>query len=372
MARDGAQGQAAADLQLRGQHGARRQGARPRLRPGGRGARPHPACRAQLASFKDALAGDRPLLVGCTQEAPLFEETRAEAGAEVAVGYVNIRERAGWAEEGPQAMPKIAALLAEAAPRDAAGRERHDEVGGRMPGLRQGRAGDRGGPAAVLAPLGDRGPRPARGRDPAAAGRRADLPRPGSERRGHLGAFELVLDGFAAMVVSSRQALAFERPRDGVATRFDLILDLTGGTPLFPAPAKRDGYFRPDPGNPAAVQRALFDLTDLVGEFEKPRYVDFKADSAPIRARGAPAARAASRSARPPRSRLRATSSRSTPSSAAAAAPATASARPALRPMPIRRPRRCSSACARCSAPTAKPAASARRSWCMTTRTAAR
>ena len=28
-------------------------------------------------------------------------------------------------------------------------------------------------------------------------------------------------------------------------------------------------------GYPAAVQRALFDLADMVGEFEKPRYVDF-------------------------------------------------------------------------------------------------
>ena len=36
--------------------------------------------------------------------------------------------------------------------------------------------------------------------------------------------------------------------------------------------------FRPDPRDPAAVQRALFDLTDMVGDFEKPRYVDFKAD----------------------------------------------------------------------------------------------
>ena len=63
-----------------------------------------------------------------------------------------------------------------------------------------------------------------------------------------------------------------------MAVRFDLILDLSGAAPLLPAHAKRDGYFRPDPGNPAAIQRALFDLTDLVGEFETPRYVDFKAE----------------------------------------------------------------------------------------------
>jgi ferredoxin len=95
---------------------------------------------------------------------------------------------------------------------------------------------------------------------------------------GHLGAFELTVDGFAPMVVSSREKLAFERARDAIATRFDLILDLAGEAPLFPAHAKRDGYLKPDVGNPAAVQRALFDLTDLIGEFEKPRYVQFEAD----------------------------------------------------------------------------------------------
>jgi ferredoxin len=95
---------------------------------------------------------------------------------------------------------------------------------------------------------------------------------------GHLGAFELLVDGFAPMVVSSREQLAFERARDGVATQFDVILDLAGEAPLFPAHAKRDGYLKPDVGNPAAVQRALFDLTDLVGEFEKPRYVQFEAE----------------------------------------------------------------------------------------------
>jgi ferredoxin len=95
---------------------------------------------------------------------------------------------------------------------------------------------------------------------------------------GHLGAFELTVGDFAQMSVSSRRSLAFEPGKDGVDVRFDLILDLSADAPLFPAHAKRDGYFKPDPGNPAAIQRALFDLADLVGEFEKPRYVDFKAE----------------------------------------------------------------------------------------------
>ena len=95
--------------------------------------------------------------------------------------------------------------------------------------------------------------------------------------RGHLGAFELNVEGFAAAVPSSRQTLRFaEGGQDGVS-ECDLILDLRGGTALFPAPEERDGYFNPDPGNPALVQKALFDIADMVGEFDKPRYVDFDA-----------------------------------------------------------------------------------------------
>src|SRR5690606_18896150 len=71
-------------------------------------------CRAQIDSFKTAVASGEPLVVGCTQEAALFEETRAEFGPDTAVAYTNIRERAGWAEEGKDALPKITALLAEA------------------------------------------------------------------------------------------------------------------------------------------------------------------------------------------------------------------------------------------------------------------
>ncbi|MGH6944982.1 MAG: indolepyruvate ferredoxin oxidoreductase subunit alpha, partial [Geminicoccaceae bacterium] len=235
-------------------------------------------CREQLEGFKSALADGGPVLVGCTQEAALFEETRAELNPEAQVAYANIRERAGWAEQGAKALPKIAGLLAEAAlempptpsvtmrsagecliyGRDEQALEAAKQLGGRLATtvlLTE--------PREVIPP------------------RVADVPvLKGTIRRasGHLGAFEVEIDAYAPMAVSSRGALAFERPRDGVAARCDLILDLAGGAPLFPAHGKRDGYLKPDTGNPAAVQRALFDLTDLVGEFEKPRYVRFEAE----------------------------------------------------------------------------------------------
>jgi ferredoxin len=235
-------------------------------------------CRAQLDRFRKAAAEGSPLIVGCTQEAPLFEETRAEFAPETAARYVNIRERAGWSEEGPEALPKIAALLAEAAvdvPPTATvtlaskgeclvyGRDQMAiEVAKQLaPRLQVTLLLDR--PDGVIPP------------------KLMDVPIFQGRIRsvsGHLGAFEVVIDAHAPVRVSSRGALAFERARDGVRAECDLILDVIGGAALVTAPDKRDGYFRPDPGNPAAVQKALFELTDLTGEFEKPRYVDFQAE----------------------------------------------------------------------------------------------
>jgi ferredoxin len=44
---------------------------------------------------------------------------------------------------------------------------------------------------------------------------------------------------------------------------------------LFSAHELRGGYLRADPADRAAVERALFDAANLVGEFDKPRYIDF-------------------------------------------------------------------------------------------------
>jgi ferredoxin len=234
-------------------------------------------CRAEIARFGRALEDGRPVMVACTQEAPLFRETALEAGADSPLAFVDIRERAGWSDEGAAAIPKIAALLAEATV----------EI-----------------PAAGTVSLSSEGRCVVYGRDEAAleAARRLApklavtvlLTRPGAvlpprvmdvpvfkgtivAAEGRLGAFALRIDDHAPSVVSSRAALAFEPPRDGVPLACDLILDLSGGTPLFAAHRGRDGYLRPDPGDPAAIGRALLDLVDLVGEFEKPRYVAFEA-----------------------------------------------------------------------------------------------
>lgn len=240
-------------------------------------------CRTQTDNFRAALRDGGKVLVACTQEAPLFGELADEIAAqnentETAVGYVNIRERAGWSTDAAKATPKIAALLAEAAL----------DI-----------------PATPAVTLASNGVCLVYGRDETALeaaqalSERLDvtllLTRPGeimppramavpvfkgtiSAARGHMGAFEITVDDYAPARVSARGAFEFEAPRQGAASRCDLILDLTGGAALFPAGERLDGYFRPDPGNPAAVAKALFALSDLSGEFEKPRYIKFDAD----------------------------------------------------------------------------------------------
>ena len=71
---------------------------------------------------------------------------------------------------------------------------------------------------------------------------------------------------------------AFGPARNDAVSRCDILIDLSGGAPLFPAADLRDGYLRADPGDPAAVLRAVLKARDLTGTFDKPRYITFTED----------------------------------------------------------------------------------------------
>lgn len=235
-------------------------------------------CRAEIGWFQQALKDGGPLLVACTQEAPLFEEQRAEAGAAGPISFVNIRETAGWSSEAADALPKMAALIQDALIKPPTlptvsmksegvtlilGRdEKAIELGRQLSSrlditIMLERGADVAGQPLMDLPV-------VQGKIRAA--------------KGHLGAFELVVDDFALPLPSSRGRLAFGLTKNGASSRCDVIIDLTGGRPLFSAHEKRDGYFRPDPKDPVAVQRAAFEASDLVGEFEKPLYVTYHPD----------------------------------------------------------------------------------------------
>lgn len=231
-------------------------------------------CQAQLDRFMAALATGRPLTVACTAQAPLFAQEAAEAQAPAPV-FVNIREHAGWSRDGKAAGAKMAALIAAAA----------------VPM-----------PATPLVALESRGIALVLGRDAAAlevAARlqdRLDLtvlltgaeavtppraaPFPVMKGRaraasGWLGAFEVTVDGAAMPRPSSRAQYDWGPGKDGAVSRADIVLDLTGEPPLFPTHEVRQGYLRADPADAAALERAIAAAGELVGAFDKPRFIAF-------------------------------------------------------------------------------------------------
>ncbi len=233
-------------------------------------------CRAELDRFRDAAKSDAPLIVGCTQEAPLFVEQAGERRQ--SMDFINLRETAGWSAEGARAGPKMAALLAAASepsppyPFVTLSSEGVVLIYGRDEAAIE---------AGVL--LADHLDVTVMITTPAQVAPPATTSFPivkGTIRnaKGHLGAFELTIDDFAAPRPSSRDAFVFEAARSGLTSRCDLVLDLSGGSPLFPAHHLREGYLRADPKDPAAMLRAVLKARDLVGSFDKPQYVNFTAE----------------------------------------------------------------------------------------------
>ena len=232
-------------------------------------------CRDQLDQFRKATATGASLTVACTQEAPLFSEV---AGDTAAISFINIRETGGWSNEAAQAGPKMAALLAMAAEplpdipfvnlnsdgvvliygRDEKAIEAADLLKDHLD-------------VTVLITKADELLPPRVTEFPVVKGTIRSA-------KGHLGAFEIVVDDYAAPAPSSRGTLSFAAPRNGAVSRCDLVLDLSGNPALFPAADLRDGYLRADPADPAAVLRAVLKARDMVGSFDKPRYIAFSED----------------------------------------------------------------------------------------------
>ena len=232
-------------------------------------------CRLELARFRDLAMDPASLTMGCTQEAGVFAAAAAEVGRTAPVNFVNIRETAGWSHDAAAAGPKMAALIAAAAepfpPIPCV--TLHSDGVLLIYGC-DAQAVEAGSllkahlditvlitpPAAVVPPRVNEFPI-AKGKIRSA--------------KGHLGAFQITVDDFAEAAPSSRGALSFGPSRHGAVSRCAIVLDLSGGVALFPAADLRDGYVRADPGNRAAVLSAVLKARDLIGTFDKPRYITF-------------------------------------------------------------------------------------------------
>ncbi|QFS83952.1 Ferredoxin 7Fe [Roseivivax sp. THAF40] len=226
-------------------------------------------CQDDAEAAAKALAGGD-VLVACQQESAFFEMLAEELCVD-APGFVDLRDRAGWSDEGDRAGPKQAALAAEALIDMPPPRSRDVTSEGTCFILGSGdaafeTAASLADQLAVTVLQGDETAPP--------LDRRFDVIRGRVTRAsGALGGFTVRIDGFRQLVPGGRGTFNFGPARDGATAECDIILDLRGETPLFPAPEKREGYLRADPARPVALVEAAAQAAQMVGTFEKPLYI---------------------------------------------------------------------------------------------------
>lgn len=230
----------------------------------------HHLCRSQCDDFL-AAAGDGPVLVACGQEAPLFVELARRAGAAEPL-CVDIRDRAGWSSQADAAGPKIAALLAEALVESGEPTELALAAEGSVLVIGKGQevleaaarlCADHAVTCLLtldhepdLLPPAVRALGLFRGRPVRASG--------------GFGTFRLSVAELAGASPSARGGLSFEASLDERELAADIILDLSGRTPLLPP---RDGMLRVEPGDRVGFERALAVITGLTNGLRKPRWI---------------------------------------------------------------------------------------------------
>ncbi|MEP2028631.1 MAG: 4Fe-4S binding protein [Paracoccaceae bacterium] len=226
-------------------------------------------CTTQMDSAAAAIAaGDA--IIACQQERARFEELADEIGADMP-GFVDLRDRAGWSDDPASKLPKMAALTAEAllVMPDAKTLDVVSEGTCLIIGagdIAMNAARDLQGTLSVTVLLTKPTAPPTEIEFDVILGTL-------THATGALGGFQLQLDAVQEIEPGGRGSPAFSAPKDGATSQCDIILDLSGNTPLFPAPQKREGYLRADPRHVPSVATAVLQASQLVGTFEKPLYV---------------------------------------------------------------------------------------------------
>lgn len=226
-------------------------------------------CTKEIGKAAAALSeGDA--IICCTQEARTFEALADELGVP-SPPTLDLRDRAGWTDDTNTTTPKMAALIAEATlPAPAA--KSIDVVSEGLCLIL--------GPTEVALPAAEQ--LAAHLGITVLLDRSEEIPEVrtfdvivGNLRSatGALGQFDVRIDRLQMIEPGGRGSFSLTEPKDGGVSTCDIILDLRGTDPLFPAHEKREGYLRADPKHAPSVAAAIMAASHLTGTFEKPLYV---------------------------------------------------------------------------------------------------
>jgi ferredoxin len=272
-------------------------------------------CRHQATAFEAGLKQGGEVLVACTQEAPLFNELAQQIDPNAEISFVNIREQAGWSAEADKATPKIAALLSAAAlPEPEPVPSVSYKSAGQLLIIGPSSAAlswaeqlaEQRDVSVLLTDIMGGHELPVRRDYPVYSGKVEAL-------KGYLGAFEVSWSQVnpidletctrcnACIEVCPEQAIDysyqidldkckahrkcvaacgdikaidFERRDTARSEHYDLILDLSDA-PLLNMHQPPQGYFAPG-RDPLKLARAVAQLAQMTGEFEKPKFFTYK------------------------------------------------------------------------------------------------
>ncbi|MEP3036055.1 MAG: 4Fe-4S binding protein [Pseudoruegeria sp.] len=213
-------------------------------------------------------AGDA--IICCTQEQRLFDALADEIGG-ATPAVLDLRDRAGWSADEASKLPKMAALVAEAT-LPAAIEKTLDVVSEGLCLI----IGASETALAAAESLKDYLGVTVLITDGAAAPdtRAYDVIRGTlKQASGALGGFSVKIDALEQLNPIGHRAFDFAPPQDASLSQCDIILDLSGQSPLFSAHEKREGYLRADPAHPQAVSAVVLAASHLVGTFVKPLYI---------------------------------------------------------------------------------------------------
>ena len=221
------------------------------------------------------------LLIACTQQEEVFEKVAEENNFQVPKTF-NIREYAGWSKEGDKTIPKMAALINSSVKKIVKTPSLTLNSSGRCFVYTNYKNGDNSLEVAydfckklsqhlgvtlmitnceqevILQPQNFKITK-------------GNI----SKARGYFSKFKLEINDFSEALPSSKSNIEFGEYFKSVDTECDIIIDLSENTPMFTGDHKRDGYFRASTNSPKDLLEIFSKSIDMIGEFEKPIYVNF-------------------------------------------------------------------------------------------------